>query len=171
MNQIAEFRARVQKHTEDIWVDEPKDIFLIKNGYIPSGAGRANQYFSPLVMLSGEVRALGIQIFPRLLEFARSGKFSLEQLKYMIDSMLRLDCGVIAFFGLREYGDMLVEFRKLSAEIETMEEMSGALEDMFTLTNRYQLWLFHIFPWYLSVHFPKTNRDELQKLCEAIDSI
>lgn len=171
MNRVEVFRTRVQKKIEEIWVDEPMDIFLLKNGYNPSGAGRANQYFSPFVMLSGESRALGIHIFPRLLDFARSGHFSLDQMKYMIEVMLRLDCGVIGFFGLREYGEFLLEFRDVSTEIETMGDMTGILEEMFTLTNRYQLWVYQVFPWYLSILFPKTDLDELQKLCKTIDSI
>lgn len=167
---VADFQARVRQHIDDIWVKEPVDIYLLKNGYAPSGAGCRNQYFTTTVMLSGEVRAQGVQIMPRLLEFSQSGMFTLEQMKRMVSDMLRLDCGVISYFGLRQFGDFLVEFRALQSEIESLEDMSSLLSDMFTMANRYQLWMHQIFPWYLSVHFPKLNPEEAAKLVATVEA-
>lgn len=155
--EMMDFKKRVMNHTDAIWVREPLDIYFLKKGYAPSGAGINNQYFTTTVMLSGEIRALGIHIFPELLKFSKSGHFTLEQIKEMLYSMLKVDCGVVAYFGLREYGHFLEEFRELSQKIEDLDTMVDLLGEMFTLTNRYQLWLHQIFPWYLSVHFKKAD--------------
>ncbi len=168
MSRVQDFQARVQAHIDAIWVDEPRDIYLLKKGYAPSGAGIHNQFFTTTVMLSGEVRALGIQVFPRLLAFCKSGKFSVEQMQYMADEFVRLDCGVMAYFGLRDFGDFLVEFRALLPEVDSLAQMESLLGDMFTMANRYQIWMHQIFPWYLSVHFPKLDPKELAQLQDII---
>ncbi len=161
---LREFKARVMEHTEKIWVEEPRDVYFLKKGYSTSGAGIHNQYFTTTVMLSGEIRALGVHIFPDLLKFARSGNFTAEQLCQMSKTMVQVDVGVISYFGLKEYGSFLEEFQQLTSEIESVEDFIEILNEMFTVTNRYQLWLHQIFPWYLSVHFPKANPREIETL-------
>lgn len=87
---LVKLQRAVEKHIDEIWVDEPLDITLLKNGYIKSGAGIKEQYFTTLVMLSGEVRALGIHIFPDLLYHANNATFSLSQLIDMTKKPWRL---------------------------------------------------------------------------------
>ena len=166
----AEFKAKVSRHIEDIWTQEPRDIYLLKNGYLPSGAGLKDQYFTPMVQLAGEVRGLGINIFPRLLSYCQNGQFSLGQIKLMCEDFLRTDCGVVGYFGLREFGDILCEFRDLIPEIDSLEDMAAILQEMFTLTNRYSLWMHQIFPWYLYVSFPKKHKEEIAELSSIVQA-
>lgn len=166
---LAEFRDRVKMEIEEIWVDEPRDIYFLKKGYAPSGAGIHNQYFTTTVMLSGEMRALGIHVFPDLLKFARSGAFTIDQLRTMTGTMLQIDLGVVAYFGLRKYGDTLKDYEQLIPEIDTVDDYVDITNEMFTLTNRYQLWLHQIFPWHLSIHFPKAEPEKLKQLLNEIE--
>ncbi len=151
----------IEKHTDEIWIEEPYDIFLLKNGIIESGAGIKDQYFTVLVMLSGEVRALGIHVFSDLLEFARSGSFTLAQLCAMAKKMLAVDLGVISYFGLPAFGELLGRFAGALDELESEEEFTLACQKMFTLANRYQLWMHQIFPWKLMGLFPKARREDV----------
>lgn len=161
-------QKEVKKHVDEIWIDEPKDVMFIRNGYIKSGAGIKNQYFTTLVMLSGEIRALGIHIFSDLLHYAKDGSFSLQQLIKMTKKSLQVDLGVVGYFGLESYGKLLRQYYDSLDLMETLDEYVLLTKDLFTLTNRYQLWLHQIFPWNLSVLFPKADIDDLRNFIKQI---
>jgi hypothetical protein len=167
---LEELKAEIEREIEKIWLDEPYDIYALKKGYLPSGAGIYDQYFSVLVMLGGEMRALGIHIFADLIEFARSSDFTLSQLKIMAKRMLKIDCNVIGYFGLRDYGEILNKFYMLIDDISTKEEFQSILGLMFTLTNRYQIWMHQIFPWGLSMFFKKRDPDYYKTIHSKLTS-
>ncbi|MBS4024348.1 MAG: hypothetical protein KGZ96_01595 [Clostridia bacterium] len=154
-------KEKIKDKIDQIWLNEPFDIYALKNGYIPSGAGINDQYFAVLVMLGGLVRGLGIHTFPQLLEFAKEEDFALKQLKFMTKSLIRVDCGVIEYFGLTSYGKLLKNLYDCIDHVESKDEFTEIINSMFTLTNRYQLWLHQIFPWKLSVFFKKTTPEKL----------
>ncbi|MDR2527780.1 MAG: hypothetical protein LBD04_02005 [Synergistaceae bacterium] len=148
-------RQDAERHLEEIWLDEPRDVASVRSGRLPSGAGIYGQYFSVLVMLGGEMRALGVHIFSDLLKFMVDEAFTLPLLRKMIWEMLAIDAGVVGYFGLRDYGALLVRYRDISQAIEDREALRQLTESMFSLTNRYQMWMHHIFPWGLSEGFKK----------------
>ena len=158
---VAQLMDDIERHTSDIWVNEPDDIFRLKNGVIESGAGIHGQYFTVMVMLSGEVRALGIHILNDLLAFSKGNDFSLDQLRIMTRKMLAVDLGVIKYFGLPGFGELLQRFHDSLDEVESLREYSELCEKMFVLANRYQLWMHQIFPWKLMCMFPKRTADKL----------
>jgi hypothetical protein len=160
---LAALKGKIKEEIEKIWIDEPYDIYALKNGYIPSGAGVRDQYFTVLVMLSGLVRGLGIHTFPQLLEFARED-FTVKQLIFMTKSLIRVDCGVIEYFGLVTYGKILKDLYDCVDYVQSKEEFIDLMSSMFTLTNRYQLWLHQIFPWHLSIFFKKTSPEQLLEI-------
>ena len=165
---LAALQDEIEEHIQEIWVQEPRDILYIKNGYIQSGAGIKEQYFTTMVMLSGEVRALGVHIFPDLLFYAKSGDYSLEQLIHMTERSLQIDLGVVGYFGLEKYGNLLQKYFEVLECIENKEEYITVTQGMFTLTNRYQLWMHQIFPWYLAVHFPKADIEKRKEFIVQI---
>jgi hypothetical protein len=160
---ISTLRDKITEEIEKIWIDEPHDIYALKNGYIPSGAGVKGQYFTVLVMLGGLVRGLGIHTFPQLLQFAKED-FTLNQLIFITKSSIRVDCGVIEYFGLTTYGKILKDLYDCIDYVKSKEEFTDIMSSMFTLTNRYQLWLHQIFPWHLSIFFKKTSPDRLLEI-------
>lgn len=155
MRSLAKLKKAIMEETEKIWVDEPQDVKEVRHGYLPSGAGVYDQYFSVLVMLGSETRNLAIHTFSSLTDFARSDRFDLDQLKYMTREMLRVTSGVLAYFGLKRLGEIISSFLLLLEDIEDKNEFQTMVEDLFTLSNRYQMWLYQTFPWHLSVLFPK----------------
>lgn len=165
---LVKLQRAVEKHIDEIWVDEPLDITLLKNGYIKSGAGIKEQYFTTLVMLSGEVRALGIHIFPDLLYHANNATFSLSQLIDMTKKALEIDLGVIGYFGLETFGILLKEYYENLSLIQNKEEFVMLTKVMFTMSNRYQLWMHQIFPWKLSIFFPKADIQRMQEFLKHV---
>ncbi|WP_078592632.1 hypothetical protein [Evansella clarkii] len=158
------FKEEIETEIDKIWLKEPEDIYALKKGYLPSGAGIYDQYFSVLVMLGGEMRALGIHIFADLLDLAEHEEFHLSHLKIMVKRMLKIDCGVIGYFGLPVYGSLLNKYYISIDDVETKEEFLEVTQLMFTLTNRYQLWMHQIFPWGVSVYFKQRNPEDYKEV-------
>ncbi|TMW71188.1 hypothetical protein [Alteribacter natronophilus] len=171
MNEIVTFKKEVEEEITNIWINEPEDIFVLKKGYLPSGAGIYDQYFSVLVMLSGEMRSLGIHAFADLMAFAESPAFQMDQIRIMVKRILKIDCGVISYFGLPKYGGFLNRYYALIDTIETKEEFIDVTRSMFTLTNRYQMWLHQIFPWGISMFFKQKQPDDYKQTYETLKEV
>lgn len=167
-NTIDELVIEIKNEIKNIWVDEPKDVFNIKNGYLGSDAGVYNQYFTPLVMLGGEMRCLGFHIFADLNDFAKKTEFTLDILKIMTKRMLEVDLGVISFFGLKKYGAILANFNDLIDTINSKEQYSMVIKLMFTLTNRYQMWIHQIFPWGYCMFMKKKTPENYKEIYEKM---
>lgn len=165
---IGELIGEIKKEIENIWIDEPQDIFNIKNGYLGSDAGVYEQYFTPFVMLGGEMRCLGFHTFADLNDFSKRSEFTLDILKIMTKRMLEVDLGVISFFGLRKYGEILTNFNDLIDIICTKEEYQEIIKLMFTLTNRYQMWLHQIFPWGYCMFMKKKTPEDYKEIHEKL---
>jgi len=163
MDTVSQLKASIKEEIERIWVDEPKDVRTMRHGFFPSGAGVYDQHFSVLVMAGSEARSLAIHTFSSLVTFADSGQFDLEQLKYMAREMLRIASGVIGYFGLTRLGGLLTSFLKHMDEVNSMTELRDLFADLFTLCNRYQMWLHQTFPWHLSVFFPTKTLETAQE--------
>jgi len=167
--EVSNFIASVEKETERIWLKEPEDIYSLKKGYLPSGAGIYNQYYSVLVMVSGEIRALGIHIFSDLLAFSRKSEFNLFHLKVMAKCMLKIDIGVISYFGLTLYGRYLDQYYNLIEKLKSKREFMEATRVMFTYTNRYQMWLHQIFPWGVSTFFKQQTPEKYNDVADRLE--
>ncbi|MFD1708826.1 hypothetical protein ACFSCZ_19305 [Siminovitchia sediminis] len=171
MSKVTRFIEAVEKETENIWLNEPEDIHLLKKGVLLSGAGIYDQYYSVLVMLGGEMRALGIHIFADLLEFSKEPAFDAAMLKKMAKRMLKIDVGVISYFGLFHYGKFLEELYEVLEDVTTKEEFTHLTQAMFTFTNRYQLWMHQIFPWSVSVFFKQQTPENLEEMRDRLNRV
>lgn len=163
MDTLSDLKASIREEIERIWTREPEDVCAMRRGLFPSGAGVYDQYFSVLVMVGSETRNLAIHIFSNLVTFSDSGEFSVEQLQFLAKEMLRVTSGVMGFFGLKRLGEILTSFLKHIDEIDSITELRDLFADLFTLTNRYQMWLHQTFPWHLSVFFQKKNLETIQE--------
>jgi hypothetical protein len=168
---MKELKETIKTEIEAIWSDEPNDVRRMRRGFYPSGAGVYNQYFSVLVMAGSEARNLAIHSFSNLVALSESDSFSLEQLKIMTREILRLTAGVIGYFGLERLGMILNSFLNNLDEIETKSELQKVFKDLFTLSNRYQLWLYQTFPWHLSVFFQKNSKEQVEEDIEIVKQL
>jgi len=168
-NTVSEFIVYVERQIKEIWLDEPFDIYCIKNGYLGSEAGYDGQYFSPLVMLSGEIRCLGTHVFADLSVFCRQKEFTLAILKTMLRRMISTDVDVIAFFGLRTYGETLKNLDALVDQIEGRIQFEEIIDKMFMLTNRYQMWLHQIFPWGFGKFLPRRSSEQYTEIAAKLN--
>ena len=171
INNLMELKKAIKAEIDAIWTEEPDDVRKMRRGFFPSGAGVYNQYFSVLVMAGSEARNLAIHSFSNLVALADSDEFSLEQLKIMTREMLRLTSSVIGYFGLEQLGMILNSFLDNLDEIETKIELQELFADLFTLTNRYQMWMYQTFPWHLSVFFQKNTREQVDEDMQIVNRL
>lgn len=163
MDTLSELKTSISEEIENIWINEPEDVRTMRHGFFPGGAGVYDQYFSVLVMVGSEARSLAIHTFSNLVTFADSGQFTLEQLRHMAKGMLRITSGVIGYFGLKRFGEILTSFLKHIDEVDSITELRDLFADLFTLSNRYQMWLHQTFPWHLSIFFPQKTLKKVQE--------
>ena len=57
----------------------------------------------------------------------------------------------------------MAEKKKTQLTNADLKELQALFEDLFTLSNRYQMWLHQTFPWKLSVFFPKKTLKDIQE--------
>ena len=152
--------TRLESETEAIWVNEPEDVRALRLGVQTSDAGLDNQYFSPWVMVSGLVRSLAIVELATLQRLSKSELFGMPQLKRMLREFLSLQLGVLGYFGLPQLNGILHAVDQSVDQIESEQDLQDFIAALFTYVNRYNLWLYHTFPWYLGKLFPKATVDD-----------
>lgn len=76
--------------------------------------------------------------------------------------------GVIGYFGLETFGILLKEYYENLSLIQNKEEFVMLTKVMFTMSNRYQLWMHQIFPWKLSIFFPKADIQRMQEFLKHV---
>ena len=54
-------------------------------------------------------------------------------------------------------------FLELIDQVGSIEELRDLFADLFTLSNRYQMWLHQTFPWRLSMFFPQKSLEKVQE--------
>jgi hypothetical protein len=163
METLSEVKTAINEEIDRIWLSEPEDIRTIRHGFFPSGVGTHGQYFSVLIMVGSETRNLAIHSLSNLVRFADSGQFSLEQLRYIAREKLRVTSNIIGFFGLRRLGEILTCFLEHIDEVDNVRELRELFADLFTLSNRYQMWLHQTFPWHLSMFFRKKTPEQVEE--------
>ena len=58
MSVVDELVAELRAETDRIWLDEPEEIRAMRLGIFTSDAGSYGQYFSNMVFVNGDMRAL-----------------------------------------------------------------------------------------------------------------
>lgn len=147
--------ADILAETKRVWLTEPEDVRAIRLGVLPSDADVRGQYFGPWVMLAGEIRYLGIHAFSTLRRLEQDQTIPVDHLKMPMRELLGLSAGVVEYFGLVNYGQLLKRCVAMAEVLDTRRELRELITRMFTLTNRMNLWMHQTFPWHLAVNSPQ----------------
>jgi hypothetical protein len=158
--------ASLESEIDAIWVNEPEDVRALRLGIQTSDAGLNGQYFSPWVMASGLVRSMAIVELATLQRLSHSTSFGVSHLQRILHEILGLQLGVIGYFGLPQLSVMLQAVDRTVDQIEEKQEFQALITALFTYVNRYNLWLYHTFPWYLGRLFPKATVDKASAILE-----
>jgi hypothetical protein len=143
----------------------------MKLGIFESGAGSYGQYFSNLVFVNGDMRAVSTWITPAvILRAFDDDRFSLDQCKDLFAWTNLVNVDFLAYCGFTRFGDFVHRIVDAFDEITTKEELGRVLEEWYAYANRMYLWVHHTFPWGLGTAFPKLSLDDLEFMREASKS-
>jgi hypothetical protein len=168
---VEQLCAEIRVETDRIWLDEPSEIRAMRLGIFESDAGSYGQYFSNLVFVNGDMRALSTWITPAVVLRALDDEsFSLDQCKDLFAWTNLINVDFLAYCGFTRFGDFVHRIVDAFDGITSKEELSQVLAEWYAYANRMYLWVHHTFPWGLGTAFPKPSLDNLEFMREAARS-
>lgn len=165
---LSKLRADIRAETDKIWLDEPYEIKSMRLGIFPSGSGTRGQYFTNLVFINGDMRALSTWITPGVvLRAVEDDSFTLEQAKNLFKWINVVSVDFLAYTGFVNFSEFVHRIIACYDEIETKDQFRELLVDWYAYANRMYLWVHHMFPWALGTAFPKPSSADLDFMVEA----
>ncbi len=140
--------AKINRATEEIWIQPSDELIAIHSGKAPSGAGSHGQYFSTMVFVNGEVRPLGHCAFGGLQKAAALNKTDLESLKRITPLFCAQTVEFLEYCGLHKLHALTTEFLKSLEKVETMDQFLALVSAMSLYANQLNVWNLHYFPWH-----------------------
>lgn len=164
----AAIKAALEAETERIWLDEPEEIRAMRLGVFTSDAGSYGQYFSNLVFVNGDMRALSTWITPAVVVRALdSDGYSLEQCKELFSWINLINVDFLAYCGFVTFGQFVHRIVAAFDQIETKADLADLVGAWYSYANRLYLWVHHSFPWGLGTAYPKPKPEDLEFIQHA----
>ena len=164
-------KPAIKAATDRIWLEEPDEIRGMRLGVFTSDAGDFGQYFSNLVFVNGDMRALSTWITPSaILNCVADDSFTLEQCKRVFAWTNIGNVDFLAYCGFVKFGEFAHRIVESYDEIATKDQLSDVLTAWYTYANRLYMWVHQVFPWALGTAFPKVRKDDLAFLSTALAS-
>lgn len=164
----ASLAAEIGAETERIWLDEPEEIRAMRLGVFTSDAGSYGQYFSNLVFVNGDMRALSTWITPAVVVRALdSDDFTLDQCKRLFSWINLVNVDFLAYCGFVTFGEYVHRIVAVLPQVTTKDELGALLGAWYAYANRLYLWVHHTFPWGLGTAYPKLTPEDLEFMATA----
>lgn len=159
----------IQQETEKIWIDEPDEIKAMRLGVFPAGAGTNGQFFSNLVFVNGDMRALSTWITPAvILRSLDDEAFDLDQCKKLFEWTNLINVDFLAYCGFVEFGNLVHRIVEAYPDIGTKKQFTEVLRAWYAYANRLYMWVHQVFPWGLGVGFQKVGADDIDFMKSAL---
>lgn len=167
MKTLAELKQALQQETDRIWLDEPIEIKRMRLGVYTSGAGSYGQYFSNMVFVNGDMRAISTWITPdAVLRCVGDPSFTLDQCQKVFEWINLLSVDLIAYLGFVKMGEFVHDIVESYPQMKSKEEFLEILEAWYAYANRLYLWVHQVFPWGLGTAFPKPSEEDLSLIAK-----
>lgn len=163
--------ADLRAETLRIWLNEPYEITLIRNGLVLTGAGSNGQYYSVLVHLEGFLMYLAPHVVYRLLTLAQNPRLDIDTVREVTATMLADGFDVFKLLGdmgLRKGHDLGSRYVKALPFLETKKDYIQLTGSLLTYLNRLYQWVHFIFPWSVGSVFPTQRPSDVLDQLEAI---
>ncbi|MDR3359746.1 MAG: hypothetical protein LBO20_03655 [Bifidobacteriaceae bacterium] len=166
--------AELERETDRIWLEEPAEIVLIRNGVTVGGGGSAGQYFSVLVHLEAFMMILGPHVMFRLLLLAKDESIDVHALRETTLTLFERPFAHFEFLGdlglasVHRLGDRYLDELRT---IEDREDFVRLTTAFVTFFNRMFRWVHGIFPWNLGAVFAKQTPADVEALAQAIREV
>ncbi len=159
---VTELISRIDAETQRVWLAEPEEVRALRLGIFPSGAGTHDQYFSNMVFVNGDMRALSSWITPAvILRALDDDRFSLDQCTDLFAWTNLVNADFLAYCGFVTYASFVHEIVAAFDQIESKENLSKLLASWYRYASRMYFWVHQVFPWSLGSAFPRPSEDDL----------
>jgi hypothetical protein len=163
-----EVRQEIETETNQIWLEEPLEIKKLRMGLVDSKAGTYGQYFSTLVFVNGEIRALACYCAGGLARSAGLNSVSLEALKEQAEIFLPVSAKFLGYCGLESVWNFTQDIINALPTIRTKEEFRALFGSFNIYCGRLHIWTLNILPWELGMLYPQRDRDSLVEVFELL---
>lgn len=169
MKTLEEIKKALQEETDKIWLTEPDEVKRMRLGVFSSDAGSYGQYFSNMVFVNGDMRAIATWVTPGMvLRSLEDPSFTLEQCQKIFEWVNQLSVDFLAYCGFVKMGEFVHEIIEAYPQMENKEDLLRVLELWYVYANRLYLWVHQVFPWGLGTAFPKPLEDDLQFIAAGL---
>jgi hypothetical protein len=144
---VQELIDEIHDETQRIWVHPPQEMVDIYTGNISSRAGAYNQYFSTMVFVNGEERALAYNALGGLLKSCKRSDISLATLQQITPNFVLVPAEFLGYCGLRKLSDFITRMVSFLGELQGKEEYATLLSALTVYANKINGWSLHYFPW------------------------
>lgn len=127
-------------------------------GVYTSGAGSYSQYFSNMVFVNGDMRALSSWITPGVVMSAiGDDSFSLEQCKSVFRWVNLINVDFLAYCGFTRFGTFVHRVIECFEHLDSKDDLLQLVKAWYAYANRMYLWVHQAFPWGLGAAFPNAT--------------
>jgi len=164
MREVSKLKREIDEEIQRIWLEEPEEIKRLFRGLIDSGAGSYGQYFTTLVFVDGEVRALGYLVFTGILRAIDDPDFDIVQIRKLSKMLVPVCAEFLGYCGLAQVWEFSRQFLELVDKVESREELRGLVRSLMLYVNRMHGWIHFYFPWGLGTQFRTKTEEDLEEL-------
>ena len=145
--QMEALKQDIESETDRIWMEEPEEIKKLRMGFIDSGAGSYGQYFTTLVFVDGEVRALGYLCYTGILNAIDDPNFELSHIQKLANILLPVCSEFLGYCGLKKVSEFSQRFLDLMNRVETKDGLHELVRSLVLYVNRMHGWIHFYLPW------------------------
>lgn len=155
-------KNEIEAEIDKIWFDEPLELTLSKRGIFPSGAGAHAQAAGNFVFLFADTHAIGgFVIEAPIYTFLNDPSFTLEHCKTIFTAINMNKCRIMganhgpdskcpaAWLNMPNFQKFYLDIEACLDTIETKEEFRSLLWSWFNYVDRFNKWVYVLFPWNL----------------------
>lgn len=167
---LEQLRDAIVAETDRIWSTEPDEIRAMRLGVYPSECGSYGQYFSNMVFINGDMRALSTWITPKVvLQSLAHDDFTLEQCQSIFSWINMVNSDFLAYANMVTFARFIRAIVDSYPQMKTKEDMFGLVEAWYGYANRLYFWVHSAFPWGVGLAFPRLTRDDADFIAKAMD--
>lgn len=165
----------IDSKVDEIWLDEPEDIKLVKWGIIRGGAGTGKQYFTCLVLMETYTLMLGQRLLYSFMLMAKKKELDLNTIKIItraaIDESFHPTL-FLADLGLRDMHTVGESYLSALDYLESKEDYIELTGSFFTFCSRMHRWVHYIFPWNIGLGaFPQRETKEIKEIADILNKM
>lgn len=166
-----QLKTQIEAKIDEIWIEAPAEIQLIKWGVNRRKAGSGGQHLSTLVQLETYTIILGQRTLYTLMLLASKPETDIALVKRLTSAFLAETFNPFEFLGdlgLESVETLGQEYLKTFERVQSKEEYIELTGALFTYVSRMHRWIHFIFPWNIGMAFPQRSPEEVRAIARIV---